>query len=148
MLSGALFPSPPSISFPQDYLAAPHSKWYAGAEVRAVGGPRPPLPLPQLFNRSSQPPPVTTTLSPTHPPSLIHLIGSTSFINVSQEMIGLCAILAPDAATDPVKYLGRAFDHYSRLPGRQARMLATRAMVACAMYQTAAGRWVGGRGGG
>jgi hypothetical protein len=34
-------------------------------------------------------------------------------------MIGLCAVLAPDPSTDPVKYLGRAFDHYSRLPGRQ-----------------------------
>lgn len=56
-------------------------------------------------------------------------------------MIGLCAILSGDPSSDPVKYLGRAFDHYSRLPGRQGRMLATRAMVACAAYQTATGRW-------
>jgi hypothetical protein len=59
-------------------------------------------------------------------------------------MIGLCAILGPDGASDPVKYFGRAFDHYGRAPGRGARMLATRAMLACAMYQTAAGRWAGG----
>lgn len=58
-------------------------------------------------------------------------------------MIGLIAILSADGQSDPVKYLTRAFDHYSRVPGRFGRMLATRAMLACAMYQSAAGRWAG-----
>lgn len=60
----------------------------------------------------------------------------------------MIAILAADGQSDPVKYLTRAYDHYSRVPGRPGRMLATRAMVACAMYQSAAGRWgaVGGTG--
>jgi hypothetical protein len=57
-----------------------------------------------------------------------------------QEMLGLCALLGPEGAADPVKYFGRAFDHYGRAPGRGARMLATRAMIACAMHQTAVGR--------
>lgn len=56
-------------------------------------------------------------------------------------MIGLCTILqGPDPGTDPVKYLNRAFDHYSKVPGRQNRMLATRAMLYCAAFQQAAGR--------
>eukprot|EP00877_Chromochloris_zofingiensis_P003658 jgi/Chrzof1/13293/Cz07g27240.t1 len=58
-----------------------------------------------------------------------------------EEMIGLCTILqGPDPGTDPVKYLNRAFDHYSKVPGRQNRMLATRAMLYCAAFQQAAGR--------
>lgn len=57
-----------------------------------------------------------------------------------QEMIGVCSILTADASVDPVKYLNRAFEHYSKLRGRQGRMLATRAMMAAAAYQAALGR--------
>lgn len=67
---------------------------------------------------------------------------------LQQEMIGLCAVLGssdPAAAAavggpDPVKYFGRAFEHYSKVPGRSARMLATRAMTWAAGYHIATGR--------
>ncbi|WIA33724.1 hypothetical protein OEZ86_006842 [Tetradesmus obliquus] len=72
----------------QDYLSAPNSKWYAGAE----------------------------------------------------EMIGLCSILTSDPSADPLKYFNRAYEHYSKVRGRQGRMLATRAMLYAAAYQAATGR--------
>lgn len=60
-----------------------------------------------------------------------------------QEMIGICAILTGDPSLDPVKYLNRAFEHYSKVRGRQGRMLATRVMLDTADYQAATGRCVG-----
>eukprot|EP00878_Enallax_costatus_P009894 GHUV01010331.1.p1 GENE.GHUV01010331.1~~GHUV01010331.1.p1 ORF type:complete len:454 (+),score=106.14 GHUV01010331.1:1028-2389(+) len=73
----------------QDYLAAPNSRWYAGAE----------------------------------------------------EMIGICSILLGDPNADPIKYFNRAFEHYSKVRGWQARMLATRVMLITAAYQAATGRY-------
>lgn len=52
----------------------------------------------------------------------------------------MCSILTADASVDPVKYLNRAFEHYSKLRGRQGRMLATRAMMTAAAFQAALGR--------
>lgn len=52
----------------------------------------------------------------------------------------MCAILTQDASVDPVKYFNRAFEHYSKLRGRQGRMLATRVMMTAAAYQAALGR--------
>ncbi|WIA13573.1 hypothetical protein OEZ85_007140 [Tetradesmus obliquus] len=72
----------------QDYLSAPNSKWYAGAE----------------------------------------------------EMIGLCSTLTSDPSADPLKYFNRAYEHYSKVRGRQGRMLATRTMLYAALYQAATGR--------
>lgn len=64
------------------------------------------------------------------------------FAAVLQEMIGLCSILTQYPSVDPVKYLNRAFEHYSKLRGsRQGRMLATRVMMAAAAYQAALGRY-------
>lgn len=58
-----------------------------------------------------------------------------------QEMIGVCSILTQDPSVDPVKYLNRAFEHYSKLRSRQGRMLATRVMMTAAAYQAALGRY-------
>jgi hypothetical protein len=55
-------------------------------------------------------------------------------------MIGVCSILTADVSVDPVKYFNRAFEHYSKLRGRQGRMLATRVMMTAAAYQAALGR--------
>lgn len=55
----------------------------------------------------------------------------------------MCSILTADVSVDPVKYFNRAFEHYSKLRGRQGRMLATRVMMTAAAYQAALGRWVG-----
>jgi len=57
-----------------------------------------------------------------------------------QEMIGICSILSGDPNVDPVKYLNRAFEHYSKLRGRAGRMLATRVMMDAAAYMAATGR--------
>jgi hypothetical protein len=57
-----------------------------------------------------------------------------------QEMIGLCSILTSDPSADPLKYLNRAYEHYSKVRGRQGRMLATRSMLYAAAYQAATGR--------
>jgi hypothetical protein len=57
-----------------------------------------------------------------------------------QEMIGVCSILTQDPSVDPIKYFNRAFEHYSKLRGRQGRMLATRVMMTAAAYQAALGR--------
>lgn len=57
-----------------------------------------------------------------------------------EEAIALAATLAPELGLDPAKYYGRAFESYGKLPGRGGRMLATRAMVGCALFQTATGR--------
>ena len=57
-----------------------------------------------------------------------------------QEMLGLCCILDPNEGNDPHKYFTRAFDSYSRLPGKLPRMLATRAMMLCAAHHAASGR--------
>jgi hypothetical protein len=56
-------------------------------------------------------------------------------------MIGVCSILTQDPSVDPIKYFNRAFEHYSKLRGRQGRMLATRVMMTAAAYQAALGRW-------
>lgn len=53
----------------------------------------------------------------------------------------MCSILTQDPSVDPIKYFNRAFEHYSKLRGRQGRMLATRVMMTAAAYQAALGRW-------
>jgi len=58
---------------------------------------------------------------------------------LSQEMLGLCCILDPNEGNDPQKYFTRAFDSYSRLPGKLPRMLATRTMMLSAVHQAACG---------
>ncbi|GAX80359.1 hypothetical protein CEUSTIGMA_g7798.t1 [Chlamydomonas eustigma] len=58
-----------------------------------------------------------------------------------EEMLGLCCILEPSEGQDPQKYFMRAYENYSRLPGRLPRMLATRSMMSCAAYQFACGRY-------
>lgn len=62
-----------------------------------------------------------------------------------QEMLGLCYILAPDPATDPLKYFNRAMESYPRAAaagagGRTGRMLATRCAMTAAAYHAAGGR--------
>lgn len=57
-----------------------------------------------------------------------------------QEMIGLCSTLTSDPSADPLKYFNRAYEHYSKVRGRQGRMLATRTMLYAAAYQAATGR--------
>ncbi|KAG1664040.1 hypothetical protein FOA52_010459 [Chlamydomonas sp. UWO 241] len=58
----------------------------------------------------------------------------------AEEMISLCCVLDPSDGSDPLKYSTRAYEHYSRLPGKLPRMLASRAMMLCALYQSSAGR--------
>lgn len=57
-------------------------------------------------------------------------------------MIGLCHLLEPQEGSEPVKYLIRAYENYSKLTGKHHRMLATRAMLWCGSYQQAAGRYL------
>lgn len=59
-------------------------------------------------------------------------------------MIGLCCVLDPTSPSsgDPLKYFLRAYDHYSKVTGRRARMLCTRTMLITAAYQQAAGRYL------
>lgn len=113
----------------QDYQAASNSRWYAGAEVSLGRGQaaRPGL----------------------HAAAEAACICAAQWACVffcctrlllQQEMIGLCSILTADPSADPVKYLTRAFEHYSRARGRLGRMLATRAMADAAAYLAASGR--------
>jgi hypothetical protein len=55
-------------------------------------------------------------------------------------MIGICSIIAPEPGADPLKYLGRAIEHYPRSSGRIGRMLATRVAMVAAAFQAASGR--------
>lgn len=55
-------------------------------------------------------------------------------------MIGICSVVTSNPNADPIKYFNRAFEHYSKVRGRQARMLATRVMLITAAYQAATGR--------
>jgi hypothetical protein len=43
-------------------------------------------------------------------------------------------------SNDPLKYFSRAYESYTKCPGKVNRMLATRAMMLAAAYLTNAGR--------
>lgn len=51
----------------------------------------------------------------------------------------MCSVLHPDGQ-DPLKYLMRAFESYSKVGMRAARMLATRSILIAAIHQAAIGR--------
>jgi hypothetical protein len=55
-------------------------------------------------------------------------------------MIGLCCALDPADTNDPAKYFTRAYDSYAKVPGKLARMLATRSMMLSAVYQSSVDR--------
>jgi hypothetical protein len=124
-----------------DYLNANNNKWYAGAEVssrraararrRRCAAPRAafPRPLPASAARGTFTPPPTSPAPPL--PSLPR---------PCQEMIGLCCILDAGEAADPLKYFSRAYEGYTKVPGKVARMLATRTMLLAAAYLAGAGR--------
>ena len=48
-----------------------------------------------------------------------------------------------DTHVDIAKYFGRAYDNYSKIPGKHHRMLATRSMLWCAVLQRATGQFFG-----
>ncbi|KAL6758247.1 ER-golgi trafficking TRAPP I complex 85 kDa subunit-domain-containing protein [Haematococcus lacustris] len=58
-----------------------------------------------------------------------------------EEMLGLCVLMSPDD-NDPQKYFQRAYEHYAKLPGKPARMLASRAALISATYLQAAARFL------
>ncbi|MEW5318844.1 MAG: hypothetical protein WDW38_010029, partial [Sanguina aurantia] len=57
-----------------------------------------------------------------------------------EEMIGLCCILDPTESNDPLKYFTRAYEAYTKVPGKLSRMLATRCSLLMAAFQQRIGR--------